>query len=128
MVLMSSNVRSPFRRAKSIVCTPFRTETGGLVPSDTVKPVISTWKETTLGRGASVPVTNTLPDWVRGGVVVIEPPPPPLRVSRSAKTPIPLIHVREFMSCSFRSSSTSRCLELGGHPIDQLHLAQPLPS
>src|SRR5882724_2068750 len=59
IVLMSSSVRSPFKRAKSTVCVPFRTETGVLVPSERVSPVMSTRKPTTLGRGASVPVTKT---------------------------------------------------------------------
>ena len=38
----SSKVCNPFSRAKSTVCAPFSTDTGGLVPSDTVMPVMST--------------------------------------------------------------------------------------
>ena len=40
--LISSRVCNPFNRAKSMVCVPFSTDTGGLVPSDTVMPVMST--------------------------------------------------------------------------------------
>src|SRR5580704_9734964 len=42
IVFRSSKVWSPSRRAKSTVWVPFRTEIGGLTPSDTVMPVMST--------------------------------------------------------------------------------------
>src|SRR5271166_740818 len=90
MVLMSRSVRIPFNRAKSTVCVPFKTETGGLVPSERVMPVMSTRKPTTLGKGASVPVTNTELDC---GLVLLEElgllPQPLSRATRtSAKMPV----------------------------------------
>src|ERR1700733_229497 len=42
IVFRSSKVWSPSSRAKSTVWVPFRTEIGGLTPSDTVMPVMST--------------------------------------------------------------------------------------
>src|ERR1700724_1450922 len=40
--LRSSKVCNPFNRPKSTVCVPFKTDTGGFTPSDTVIPVMST--------------------------------------------------------------------------------------
>src|SRR5579863_338028 len=96
MVLMSSSVRSPFKRAKSTVCVPFSTATGGFVPSERVSPVMSTRKPTTLGRGASVPVTKTELDC---GLVLLEEPellPQPLNRATSARAQNPLNH---FLRC-----------------------------
>src|SRR5437899_7874127 len=96
MVLMSSRVRRPFKRAKSTVSVPFRTETGVLVPSESVRPVMSTRKPTTLGRGASVPVTKTELDCV---VVLPEelallPQPLSSAISASAQR-----HMNHFLRC-----------------------------
>src|ERR1051325_578010 len=97
MLLISSSVRKPLSRAKSTVCVPFKTETGGFTPSETVMPVISTWNDTTLGRGASVPVTNTAPDCCCETEGVVDPPPQPIKHAASAQKSIPLNHFLGFM-------------------------------
>src|ERR1700729_2239471 len=90
--LRSSSVCNPLSRAKSTVCVPLNTDTGGFTPSDTVRPVMSTWNDTTLGNGASVPLTNTLPLSGCVGVVLEAPPPQPEAVATSASTAIRLSH------------------------------------
>jgi hypothetical protein len=62
------------KRAKSTVCAPFRIETGVEEPLERVMLCTLTAKETTLGRGASVPSTYTDP--VCAGVDVELPLPP----------------------------------------------------
>jgi hypothetical protein len=59
--------------------------------------VISTSKETTLGSGASVPVTKTLPDC--GVVVAVElvPPPHPESAASSRREKNPFAHFDGFM-------------------------------
>src|SRR5580658_3739934 len=74
MELKSSSVLSPLKRAKSTVCAPFRIETGVEEPSERVMLCTLTAKETTFGRGASVPSTYTEP--VCAGVDVELPLPP----------------------------------------------------
>jgi hypothetical protein len=61
MELKSSSVLRPLKRAKSTVCAPFRIETGVEEPLERVMLCTLTAKETTLGRGASVPSTYTDP-------------------------------------------------------------------
>src|SRR5580700_7567180 len=89
MVLMSSSVRNPFNRAKSTVCVPFSTETGVLVPLESVSPAMSTRKPTTLGRGASVPVTKTELDcgFVLPEELELLPQPLSRAISASAQKP-----------------------------------------
>jgi hypothetical protein len=92
MLLMSSNVLKPFNRAKSIVLVPIITDCVLLLASVTDIPVMSTWKETTLGSGASVPVTNTVPDCVCTGGVDDDPMPHPLASTASVTANSPFIH------------------------------------
>src|SRR5271165_6573317 len=62
MELKSSRVLRPLKRAKSTVCAPFNIETGvDDGPSESIMLCTLTGKETTLGRGASVPRTYTEP-------------------------------------------------------------------
>jgi putative effector of murein hydrolase LrgA (UPF0299 family) len=104
IVLMSSSVRSPFNLAKSTVCAPVSTETVLLFVSVTDNPVMSTWNDTTLGNGASVPVTNTDPDC--GGTigVPILPPPHPLMTTTKVHAQSALNHFMGFLIfISFRT-------------------------
>ena len=71
--LKSSRVLRPLKRAKSTVCAALKSETGVEVPSDSVMLCKLTEKETTLGRGASVPSTYTEPVCAEG----VEPEPLP---------------------------------------------------
>ena len=102
MELKSSSVERPLKRAKSTVCAPFNIDTGVEEPSESVMLCKLTEKETTLGRGASVPSTYTEPVCADG----VEPEPlvfgalpfPVLQATKHAvmaiakNTRIPLIH------------------------------------
>jgi hypothetical protein len=64
--LKSRRVLRPLKRAKSTVCALVKSETGVEEPSESVMLCKLTEKETTLGRGASVPSKYTEPVCAEG--------------------------------------------------------------